>query len=181
MRCIGRLVHRIEEGYNPLVMLLKNPEIFASVEKIAEHYRANIANRFTRRALTTLTLDSSTWTLIETFTERIEDYRYQGYHADDLYTQILALARFIFQARKQIVPNLRLLAGTGAPDRVSDADRVLRDMAVNNFASNLKILADSLNELYVRIATLDKELSGAKPTVYSRIPELKEIGRYLVE
>jgi len=162
-------------------MLLKNPDIFASVEKIAEHYRANIANRFTRRALTTLTLDSSTWTLVETFTERVEDYRYQGYHLDELYTQVLAMARFIFQARKQIVPNLRFLAGTGAPDRVSESDRVLRDMAVTNFSSNLKILADKLNELYVRIAAVDKEFSGTKPPVYSRIPELKDIGRYLVE
>ena len=162
-------------------MLLKNPEIFASVEKISEHYRANIANRFTRRALTTLTLDSSTWTLIETFTERLEDYRYQGYHLDELYTQILAMARFIFQSRKQIVPNLRFLAGTGAPDRVSESDRILRDMVVNNFGSNLKILADKLNELYIRIASIDKELAGARPPVYSRIAELKEIGRYLVE
>ena len=162
-------------------MLLKNPEIFSSVEKIAEHYRSNIANRFTRRALTTLTLDSSTWTQIETFTERLEDYRYQGYHLDELYMQILAMARFIFQSRKQILPNLRFLAGTGAPDRVSDSDRILRDMVVNNFASNLKILADKLNELYVRIASIDKELAGAQPPVYSRLAELKEIGRYLVE
>ena len=167
--------------YTLPVMLLKNPEIFASVEKIADHYRANIANRFTRRALTTLTLDSSTWTLIETFTERLEDYRYQGYHLDDLYMQILAMARFIFQARKQIVPNLGFLAGTGSPDRVSESDRVLRDMAVNNFASNLKVLADKVNELYVRVAAQDKELSGAKPPVHSRIADLKEIGRYLVE
>jgi hypothetical protein len=54
-------------------------------------------------------------------------------------------------------------------------------MVVNNFASNLKILADKLNELYVRIASLDKELAGERPPVYSRLAELKEIGRYLVE
>lgn len=162
-------------------MLLKNPEIFASVEKIAEHYRANIANRFTRRALTGLSLDSSVWTLIESLTERLEDYRYQGYHVDELYSQILALARFVSQTRKQIVPNLRFLAGTGAPDRVSDGDRILRDMVVNNFASNLQILADMLNELYVSVVAIDKELSGAKPPVYTRLPELREIGRYLVE
>jgi len=128
-----------------------------------------------------MTLDAGTWTLVENFTERFEEYRYQGCHVDELYTQILAMARFIAQARKQIVPNLRRLAGTGAPDRVSDSDRILKDMAVNNFGSNLKILADYINELYIKVAAIDKELSGSKPTVNSRLPELREIGRLLIE
>jgi hypothetical protein len=162
-------------------MLLNNPEIIAAIDRVGGHYRSNIANRFTRRALTTMTLDAGTWSLIESFTERFEEHRYQGYHVDELYTQILAMARFVMQARKQIVPNLRHLAGTGAPDRVSDSDRILKDMAVNNFGSNLKILADSINELYVKVAAIDKELSGTKPTINSRLPELREIGRLLVE
>jgi len=162
-------------------MQLKNPEIFAIIEKIGEHYRANISNRFTRRALSTMTLDPGNWNLIEDLTEKFEDYRYQGYHLDELYSQILALARFIYQARKQIAPNLRMLAGTGSPDRVSESDRIFKDMAVNNFTSNLKILADRLNELYVKVAAIDKEMAGTKPATYSRIPELREIGRYLVE
>jgi hypothetical protein len=162
-------------------MMLKNPEIFVAIEKIGEHYRSNISNRFTRRAITTLTLDPGSWTLIESLTERVEDYRYQGYHLDELYSQIIALARFVYQARKQIVPNLRFLAGTGSPDRVSESDRIFKDMAVNNFGSNLKILADRINELYVKVVEIDKEASGPKPPVHSKIPELREIGRYLVE
>lgn len=167
--------------YTPDDMMLKNPEIFAIIERIGEHYRANISNRFTRRALSTMTLDPGSWTLIETLTERFEDYRYQGYHLDELYTQILALARFTYQARKQIAPNLRFLAGTGSPDRVSESDRIFKDMAVNNFGSNLKILADQLNELFVKVAEIDRESAGTKPPVHTRIPELKDIGRYLVE
>jgi hypothetical protein len=162
-------------------MQLKNPEIFAAIDTIGEHFRANISNRFTRRALSTMTLDPGSWNLIEELTEKVDNYRYQGYHIDELYSQVLALARFVYQARKQIVPNLRFLAGTGSPDRVSESDRIFKDMAVNNFGSNLKILADRLNELYVKVAEIDKQLAGSKPTVYSRIPELREVGRYLVE
>jgi hypothetical protein len=162
-------------------MLLKNPEIFASIEKIGEHFRTNISNRFTRRALATMTLDPGSWNLIEAMTENVDNYRYQGYHLDELYSQILALARFVYQARKQIVPNLRFLAGTGSPDRVSESDRIFKDMAVNNFGSNLKVLADGLNELYVKVAEIDRESAGTKPPVYSKIPELREVGRYLVE
>jgi hypothetical protein len=163
-------------------MQLKNPEIFSAIESIGEHYRANISNRFTRRALSTMSLDPGTWTLIEEMTEKVENYRYQGYHLDELYSQILALARFTYQARREVLPSLRYTASAGNPaGRATDTDRVFREMAINNFAPNLKILADKLNELYVKVATIDKEAAGQKTPVYSQLSELKEIGRYLVE
>jgi hypothetical protein len=161
-------------------MQIKNPEIFASVEGIAEHFRGNISNRFTRRGLSSMVLDPGTWNLIEELTEKFENYRYQGYHFDEIYGQILAISKFIYQARRDLVPNMRYLAGAGG-DRDSASDKVFRDMAIMNFGPNLKILADKVNELYVRVATIDRENSGPKGPVFSQIPELKEIGRYLVE
>ena len=165
-----------------MVMQIKNPEIFAAIEAIAEHYRSNIANRFTRRAMTSMTLDPGSWALIEELTEKSDNYRYQGYHLDEIYNQILAVARFIYQARRQVLPNLRFLTNSaGVLDRATPVDRVFRDMAVNNFGPNLKILADRINELYVKVTAIDKESAGQKAPVYSQIPELREIGRYLVE
>ncbi|HSV56974.1 MAG TPA: hypothetical protein VLH39_07685 [Magnetospirillaceae bacterium] len=163
-------------------MQVKNPELFSLLETMAQHYQSNIANRFTRRALSSMVLDSGTWHLIEELTEKIDNYRYQGYHLDELYTQILALARFIYQARRQVAPNLRFLASAvHGREKASESDRVFRNMAVNNFSSNLKILADYLNDLYLKVVAMDKAASGAKQPVFSRIPELKELGRYLVE
>jgi hypothetical protein len=162
-------------------MQIKNPEIFSLIESIGEHYRTNISNRFTRRALSNMTLDPATWNLIEELTEKSDNYRYQGYHPDELYSQVLAMARFIYQSRRQIQPNLRFLAGSGAPGAMSPSDKVFRDMAVNNFAPNLKILADKVNELYLKVVAIDKEAAGQKPPVFSQISELKELGRYLVE
>lgn len=161
-------------------MQIKSPEVFSLIESLAEHYRSNISNRFTRRALSTLNLDSANWNLIEELTEKSGNYRYQGYHLDELYAQILALARFVYLARRQVGPNLRQLVSFGS-ERISDLDRVLRDMAVVNFGSNLKILSDKLNELYVKIVAIDKEQAGNRTPVYERIAELREIGRYLVE
>jgi len=163
-------------------MQVKNPEVFSAIESIGDHYRTNISNRYTRRALSAMTLDPGTWNLIEELTEKSENYRYQGYHLDELYTQILAAARFIYQAKRQILPNLRFLASSSnGSERITESDKVFREMAVNNFGPNLKILADKLNELYVKVAALDKESAGQKPPVYSTIPELREIGRYLIE
>jgi len=161
-------------------MQIKSPEVFAAIEAIGEHYRSNISNRFTRRAISSMILDASTWSQIAEMTERVENYRYQGYHADELYAQILAMSRFIYHARKDLAPNLRTLA-SGGRDTVAGSDTVFRDMAIANFGPNLKILADKVNELYVKVVAIDKESAGAKGPIYSQIPELKEIGRYLVE
>lgn len=162
-------------------MQVKTPEIFALIEAIGEHFRGNIANRFTRRALSSMILDPGSWNQIEDLTEKVENYRYQGYHLDELYAQILAVARFIYQARRQIGPNLKYLAQASGAERMTESDRVFRDMAVNNFAPNLQILADKVNELFVKVVALDKASAGAKTPVINQIPELKEIGRYLVE
>ncbi len=165
-----------------LAMQVKNPELFSLIETISQHYQTNIANRFTRRALSTMTLDAGSWGQIEELTEKVDNYRYQGYHLDELYMYILALARFIYQARRQVAPNLKFMATSShGQERISDSDRVFRDMAVNNFASNLKILADYLNDLYLKVVALDKDAAGIKQPAFSRIPELKELGRYLVE
>ena len=166
--------------YTVKSMQIKNPEIFSAVEAIGEHFRSNISNRFTRRGISSMILDPGTWNLIEELTEKVENYRYQGYHFDELYSQILAMARFVFQARRDLLPNIRSLA-SGGNDRVGGSDKVFREMAIANFGPNLKILADKVNELYMKVVALDKENAGSKSAVYSQIPDLKEIGRYLVE
>jgi hypothetical protein len=160
-------------------MQIKNPEIFSALESIGEHYRSNISNRFTRRAISSMVLDPGTWSQIEEMTEKLENYRYQGYHFDEIYGQILAMARFVYHARHDLLPNLRMLASGG--DKGGGSDAIFRDMAIANFGPNLKILADKVNELYVKVVAIDKESVGNKAPVFSQMPELREIGRYLVE
>jgi hypothetical protein len=167
-------------GYTSRHMQIKDPEIFAAVEGIGEHFRNNISNRFTRNGIFSMFLVPGTWNLIEELTEKLENYRYQGYHFDEIYAQILAMARFVYQARRELLPNIRSLA-SGSNDHVQTSDKVLHDMAVANFGPNLKILADKVNELYIKVAAIDRENAGAKSPIFNQIPELKEIGRYLVE
>ena len=156
--------------------MIRDAQIIRLIERIGEHYRTNISNRFIRPALLQLPLEKQSWDLIEILTEKIEQYRYQGFHLDELYRQVIACARFVSITRREMVPTLRnRFSGSS-----SGADRVLRDMAVNNFGSNLQLFADLVNELYVRLVELDKtEAKGRRP-LYMGIPELKDIGRMLV-
>ncbi|MDR2618960.1 MAG: hypothetical protein LBC62_08830 [Treponema sp.] len=157
-------------------MQIRDAQIVRLVERIGEHYRTNISNRFIRPALLQLPLEKQSWDLIEILTEKIEQYRYQGFHLDELYRQIVAAARFVSITRRELVPGLRnrLSGGSSGPDRV------LRDMAVNNFASNLQLFADLVNELYISLVELDKAGSKGHRPLYLSIPELQDIGRMLV-
>ena len=156
--------------------MVRDAQIIRLIERIGEHYRTNISNRFIRPALLQLPLEKQSWDQIEVLTEKIEQYRYQGFHLDELYRQIVACGRFVSITRRELVPTLRnRLSGSG-----SASDKVLRDMAVNNFGSNLQVFADLVNELYVCLVELDKfEAKGHRP-VYLSIPELRDIGRMLV-
>ncbi len=159
-------------------MIVRDTEVARLIEHLGEHFRGNISNRFIRPALLHLTLDSQSWELLERLTETNEEYQYQGYHLVDLYNQILAAGRFVSLARTELSTSLRIRLG--AVGR-SDPDRVLRDMAVNNFQSNLRVFADLLNELYLKLVALDKEEAKGKQPVYAKLPELQELGLLLIE
>ena len=156
---------------------IKDAHVIRLIEQIGEHYRTNISNRFLRPLLLQLQLDKEAWDQIELLTEKLEIFRYQGFHFDELYRQIYACSRFVEAARNGVAPNLRNRMGA-APN---EADKILRDMAASNFGSNLQVFADLLNELYVFLVTLDRgSIVKNQPAVYTTIPELSNVGRLLV-
>ena len=157
------------------VLQIRDPQILRLIEHLSDHYRSNIANRYIRPALLLLPIDKTNWDLIEILTEKVEQFRYQGFLLDDLYREIVATANFVATARRELVHTIR--------NRVSSIpgpDKVMRDMAVNNFSSNLQVLADLLYELYVKLVELDKRNSKGKMPLYSQMPELHDIGYLLI-
>ena len=155
---------------------IQDAGIVRLVERIGDHYRTNISNRFLRPALLQLQLDKMAWDQIEVLTEKVELFRYQGFHFDELYRQIVASARFVDIARRDMIPSIRSRVGSGS----SGPDRVLRDMAINNFASNLQLFSDLVNELFVTLVKLDQLAAKGRQPLYKQLPELNDIGRLLV-
>lgn len=162
-------------------MQTKDEQIMNLIETIGRHYRQNLGNRYVRNAFSVLQLDAKDWDLIESVTEKSNYYQHQGYHFDELYERVLALGHFIYHARRELKPQLRnrLGIGVGGPAQVGN-ERLLRDMAVNNFGANLSILADMVNELYTLTVTLDNQQARGKRPVHDNYKELQQIGSYLV-
>jgi hypothetical protein len=167
-------------------MVIKNAKIFQIIDKIKDHFKNNIYNRYMRKALLLIQISQTTWDLLDSLTEKAEFFKVQGYQLDELYDRIIAAAQFIFHARKEVMPNLRSLLAAGGDAMFSrstgepGADRVLSEMASTNFPVNLKIFADLVNELYLETVEIDKEMHKNKKPIFEKIPELKNIGHYLV-
>ena len=157
-------------------MAIKDPDVFRIIEKIGDHYLNNVSNRFVRKALMILELQQSEWDRLENLTNKTEYYRQQGFQFDELYEMVLAAAHFIHQARTKMLPNIKTMLAQGGTEQ----DRILRDMAAQNFPVNLAILSDLINELYMKTTSLDRTAHEKKRPVYERIPELKDLGKYLV-
>jgi len=155
---------------------VEDPDIYRIVEKVGDHFVNNVSNRFVRKALMILELQQAEWDRLENLTAKSEYYKHQGFQFDELYEMVLAAAHFIQEARVKMLPNIRKMLGAGSTDQ----ERVLRDMAAQNFGVNLKILADLVNELYLKTTSLDRAAHDKKRPVYERIPELKDLGKILV-
>jgi len=142
------------------------------IERIGEHYRTNISNRFIRPALLQLSLDKMTWNQIETLTEKFEQFRYQGLQLDELYRQVAAAAKFVSATRREVAPSLRARLSS---ERTAGADRVLKDMVVNAFSANLTQLAEMLGELYERLKELDVTYTKDRLPLYQQSSEFDNI------
>jgi hypothetical protein len=156
-------------------MPVKDPDVFKLIERIGDHYQRNINNQHIRKTFLTLPLSNSIWDLIDNLTTRSDYFKYQGYQYQELYDQIMAVASLIYQMRQQVVPLLRNLVSRAPTD-----EQVVLKLVAANFPTNLSILADMLNELYLKVTNLDRAEHRAGGPVYEKNPELSQLGRYLV-
>jgi hypothetical protein len=157
-------------------MQIQDPQTIRLIERIGEHYRSNIANRFIRPALLQLQIDNQSWNLIEVLMERGD--RYQGYELDELYRQIAAAADMVFQVRTNLIPGIRSRQSIAT---MTGSDKVLRDMAISNFASNIHVLADLLNELFMQLVEADKAQARGRKPLYAQMPEVADLGKRLID
>jgi hypothetical protein len=135
------------------------------IKQLVDHYRSNISNRFIRPALLQLPFDEILWGQIESLTERFDQLSYQGFNIEDLYRQISALTKFVFAVRQEIAPTLRYRLGNNYSDKT---DKLLRDMAINNFPSNLQVFAGLIFELYNKLVELDTADAKGKRPIYTQ-------------
>lgn len=155
-------------------MLTKNPAIFKSIDKLAEHFHNNVANKYLRAAVYRVDLSRMDTEQYQELLEKSDLYKYQGHHLDELYLKLLSFARFVKAARREVVPNAKVYALNSIRDQ-SASEKTLAEMAGANFDSNLRVLADLIKELYAMVIKEDESLNNGKALSLAKTPEAKEI------
>jgi hypothetical protein len=158
---------------------IEDPALFSSIEALGIHFRQYISNRYTMGAIAAMELDAVVRRRIDVLFERSDIYRYQGFDVAELYAQILAVAKFLSEARRLLLPHLRAEARAGFPG-CSTAERLRRDLIAGNFEANLDILGDGIEALFVKAISYDAGTCGSDAPAFAGISELREIGRLLL-
>ena len=151
-------------------------DIFDMLDEVRTHYGSNMSNAFVRPALLSMDMPYDQRNSIENITEKLEMYKGQGYTFEELYKGIHAMAVFIYKARLEVVPSLK---GSKLLADASSSEKVLAGMAADNLKANLNILADRINELYLKVVRLDVKSHKVKSPVYTRMAELDRLGQLL--
>jgi hypothetical protein len=160
-----------------ILVSITDESVIRLVKQLVDHYHTNISNRFIRPMLLQIQFDDVLWNQIDSLTERFDQLGYQGHYIEDLYRQISALAKFIDAVRREVVPTLRYRVGNNFTDKT---DKVLRDMAVHNFSSNLQVFGELVFELYNKLVEIDTETAKGKRPVYKQFAELDDIEEKLL-
>ena len=162
-------------------MHVTNETIIGLIKDAAAHFRSNIANRYTNRAISSVPMDNGMHSLVAMFTEHLEDYHLHGLDLEDLYVRLIAAAQLTQQLRMQVLPNIRRLVYADVPmGQTQPVDKVMRDMAIANFAPNLRIYCEKLAEIRtLAFAFEDSKNEGHHVPVRNHYPELSRIDEYL--
>ena len=158
-------------------MLVDDRIIAEIIVRIGRHYNENIATRFLRPLFAQILSNIDLSRHIVDLTEHSDDFVLQGFHLDDLYYDIIALARFIYLVRRDVLPNINSIAE--ANTKMATADKVYRNMAFSNLAPNLNLLASMVLELYRATLQYDTKMAGKGKSVASRIADLADMERLL--
>lgn len=159
-------------------MQIRSPELFLKLEKLAAHYTNNVASQHIKSEFSLMTLSQRDWDEVELITARQEIFRQQGYHLDELYTKLLALARFVRQGRTILAPRMRTLVANRYAGRPA-SEKLMADMATANFLPNLAVLADMVLDLFNLVKREDAAQNHGRNKALASVPEAKDIENLL--
>ncbi|MDR1219493.1 MAG: hypothetical protein LBK73_07780 [Treponema sp.] len=151
-------------------MKISDAAIIALIELLNNHYKTNIASRFMRPLLLQLSIKKWVWDAIDSFVLNVSLFDYQRFNHDDLYRQLLAFSHFIIVTRRELLPGLR-----NHSLRFSGPDKILMDMAVNTFPSNINLLAEYTKQLYRKLVDFDKANTINAEPPYLQYGELEDM------
>lgn len=161
-------------------MLVKDNEIFERVEKLKNLYNNIVHNQIIRKRLLEASISMDTWVNIEELFDNNHLYQINGYDLERLYSQIISLVSFYNTFKKDVVESLKKVPDIMI-ERMDPHNKMLFKMTLGAIDYNVKGFADLIADLYHKATNADKKAHGQDEAIYKSFPQLKDIGRSLID
>jgi len=155
-------------------MQIRSSDLFKKLDALGEHYRNHIQSSYLKSEFPNLTLSKRDWEEIELVTARLDLFRHQGFHLDELYLKLYSLAKLVKQARTHWGANLKSIISRRYASRPA-SERLMAEMAAANFPANLSTLSDMVLELFYLARKEDADQNEGKTRALSSLPEIKDL------
>jgi len=159
-------------------MKFKDKKIRDIIDRLKIHYQLFISNQFIKYYLYDSNIPQNDWLDIEDLISANEYYEAEGYDLRKLYDQILTFSSFLLKIKNEILPRIKSEAAFRIR-KMSQNNKILYEMTLDNLPENLKIFHDILLELFINVKKADRKLNGENNMLYPKLPYMREIEKKL--
>jgi len=159
-------------------MKFKDKKIRDIIDRLKIHYQLFISNQFIKYYLYDSNIPQNDLLDIEDLISANEYYEAEGYDLRKLYDQILTFSSFLLKIKNEILPRIKSEAAFRIR-KMSQNNKILYEMTLDNLPENLKIFHDILLELFINVKKADRKLNGENNMLYPKLPYMREIEKKL--
>jgi hypothetical protein len=155
-------------------MKFKDKKIQDIIDRLKIHYQLFINNQFIKYYLYDSNIPKNDWLDIEDLIDANKYYDAEGYDLRKLYDQLLTFSSFLLKIKNEILPRIKSEAAFRIR-KMSQNNKILYEMTLDNLPENLKIFHDILIELFINVKKADRKLNGENNMLYPKLPYMREI------
>jgi len=159
-------------------MKFKDKNIRDIIDRLRIHYQLFISNQFIKYYLYDFNIQKHDWLDIEDLISTNKYYEAEGYDLRKLYDQLLTFSSFLLKIKNEILPRMKSEAAFRIR-KMSQNNKILYVMTLDNLPENLKIFYDILIELLINVKRAATKLNGENNMLYLKLPYMPEIEKKL--
>jgi len=159
-------------------MKFKDKNIRDIIDRLKIHYQLFINNQFIKYYLYDSNIPKNDWLDIDDLIGANKYYEAEGYDLRKLYDQLLTFSSFLLKIKNEISPRIKSEAAFRIR-KMSQNNKILYEMTLDNLPENLRIFHDILLELFINVKKADRKLNGENNMLYLKLPYMREIEKKL--
>ena len=161
-------------------MNVKDSAITESIGKLKKLYLTIMGNSLIKRHLYDSIVARDIWVNIEDLLGISKAAQTNEYNLEELYLQIISLVSFLNVLRNDVARHLKAVSES-VMSRMEANQKILYRMTLGALDYNIDTLADRIGDLFLIITRTDVSLSGEEKAHYRKFPQLKDLGKSLIQ